>query len=317
MMKNHWIVDSHCDSIITYAGGKYCLNKPYPGGQWDLQRAKQGKIGLQFFACYIEEAYKPERSVSRGLELIEAFHRFVDENSGQVFHILQREDIQKLPDSEKIALLLSIEGGEILGEKIFMLDICYRLGVRALGLTWNQRNAIADGAGEETSSRLTRFGTQVVQRMNDLGMLIDVSHLNEAGFWHVMEISEKPIIASHSCAKKICSHPRNLTDPQLRELARKKGVVGINFAPDFLTEKGRAELKDVLRHIQHIAEVAGVDVIGFGSDFDGINEVPAGLENVGCYPMLVEALDKAGFNPNELAQMAHGNIRRLLLDVLK
>ena len=199
-----------------------------------------------------------------------------------------------------------------------MLDIIYQLGVRALGLTWNQRNALADGVGEEgTQSRLTNFGQEVVLRMNELGMLIDVSHLNEPGFWHVLDLSRDPIVATHSCAKALCNHPRNLTDQQLRALAKHKGVVGVNFYPRFLRETGPATREDVVRHICHIAEVAGVETVGLGSDFDGITEVPKGLEHVGDYSYLIDDLTKVGFSTKEVEQISGRNFMRLLSNVLK
>lgn len=148
-MDNYWVIDGHCDSILDYLDGKRSLTSPQEGGHWDLQRAKEGKVILQFLAAYIESQYKPERGTLRGLELIHAAHRFIQTNSESVFLIRQREDLDRLPSSSKMGCLLSVEGGEVIGSSLFLLDIIYELGVRALGLTWNQRNAIADGAGEK------------------------------------------------------------------------------------------------------------------------------------------------------------------------
>ncbi|MEM5818834.1 MAG: membrane dipeptidase, partial [Desulfitobacterium hafniense] len=222
-MKDVWVIDGHCDSILDFLEGKRSLTTPQEGGHWDIRRAKEGKIMLQFMAAFIESQYKPERGTLRGLELIHAVHRFIQTNGESVVLVRQAEDLRSLAPSQ-VGCLLSIEGGEILGNSLFLLDIIYELGVRALGLTWNQRNAIADGAGELTQSALTQFGEKVIQRMNELGMLIDVSHLNEAGFWHVLKLSSQPILASHSCAYALCPHPRNLTDEQLKALAQNGGV---------------------------------------------------------------------------------------------
>lgn len=316
-MENIWVIDGHCDSLGDYLNGKRTLQNPDEGGHWDLKRAREGKIMIQFLAAYIESEYKPSRSLLRGLELIHAAHRFIKENNTDVFLIKDQKDLLLLPSHEKTALLLSVEGGEILGEDLFMLDLIYELGVRALGLTWNQRNAIADGAGEKTQSRLTRFGERVIDRMNKLGMLIDVSHLNEAGFWHVLELSNQPIVASHSCAYSLCPHPRNLTDDQLRALARNHGVVGVNFFPAFLRQEGEAALSDVVRHICHIAEVAGVETVGIGSDFDGISYTPLGLEHVGKMSELSKALSDVGFTHQEIEQIMYKNFMRLLFSVIK
>lgn len=317
-MRKPNIVDGHCDSLIHYVNGERTLNDPSEGGHWDLDRARLGGVSLQFMAAYIETKYKPTMATWRGLQLIEGAHRFIGEHQDQVFLVQEKLDLEKLPDPARLGVLLSVEGGEIIGENIFMLDIIFKLGVRALGLTWNQRNALADGAGEaDTQSRLTHLGQEVVGRMNKLGMLIDVSHLNEAGFWHVLELSKYPIVASHSCAKTLCDHQRNLSDEQLRALAKQKGVVGVNFYPRFLKETGKVTRQDVVRHIYRIAEVAGVETVGLGSDFDGIDETPEGLGHVGDYPYLLDDLAKIGFSTLEIEQIAGGNFMRLLSNVLK
>ena len=312
------IVDGHCDSLIHFVNGERTLHDPIEGGHWDIQRAKLAGISLQFMAAYIETEYKPAMATWRGLQLIEGAHRFIADHSEQVFLVLGKQDLQQIPDSARMGILLSVEGGEILGENLFMLDIIYKLGVRALGLTWNQRNALGDGIDEnKTRSRLTNLGQEVILNMNRLGVLIDVSHLNEAGFWHVLELSEAPIAATHSCAKALCSHPRNLTDRQLRGLAKHKGVVGVNFYPLFLRETAPATRADVIRHICHIAEVAGVETVGLGSDFDGISEVPEGLEHVGDYDKLLDDLIRVGFTTHEIKQISSQNFMRVLSGVLK
>ncbi|CAA7602488.1 Membrane dipeptidase (Peptidase family M19) [Acididesulfobacillus acetoxydans] len=316
-MNKPYVIDGHCDSIGDYSSERRSL-RGQEGGQWDLERARRGRVGVQFMAAFIESEYKPARATMRGLELIAALHRFVSDNGERVFLIQGRDDLKRIEPESKTGLLLSVEGGEILGESLFLLDIIHRLGVRALGLTWNQRNAIGDGVGEQGSQgRLSHFGERVVRRLNELGMIVDVSHLNEAGFWHVLELSSAPIVASHSCARALCDHPRNLTDGQLKALARNKGVVGLNFCPAFLSDSGRAERRDVVRHISHIAEVAGVDVIGLGSDFDGIAETPDGLENVSTLPLLAEDLERAGFSSQEIGQIYAKNFERLLSNVLR
>lgn len=317
MMSEIWIVDGHCDSLLDYCSGQRSLRAD-DGGQWDLRRARQGKLGLQFMAAYIASEYKPERSLTRGLQLLQAAQRFLLDNSEEVFLIRTEEDLNQLPRSGKLGLLLSVEGGEILGDSLFMLDVIHHLGVRALGLTWNQRNAIGDGAGETNSrSRLTHFGEAVVRRMNELGMLVDVSHLNETGFWHVLEISTQSIVASHSCAAALCPHPRNLSDAQLKGLAENGGLIGINFYPNFLKPSGQARREDVVRHITHIADVAGVDAVGMGSDFDGISEAPEGLESVEKMELLLDDLRLVGFNENEIRKICYGNFMRLLANVIK
>lgn len=315
---NSYIVDGHCDSLIDFVNNKRTLEGPSAGGHWDIERAKRSGVALQFLAAFIETKYKPDRSLQRGLELIEGAHRFIASHLDQVFLIQAKRDLELIPHPSRLGVLLSVEGGEILGEDLFMLDIIFKLGVRALGLTWNQRNALATGIGEvDARHKLTHLGQEVVQRMNELGMMVDVSHLNETGFWHVLDISKAPIAATHSCARALCAHPRNLTDQQLRALGRHKGVVGVNFYPRFLKETGIATRNDVVRHICHIAEVAGVETVGLGSDFDGIEETPEGLGHVGDYNYLRNDLIKAGFSSQEVEQIMGRNFMRLLSDVLK
>lgn len=318
VMKKFYIVDGHCDSLISFVNNDRTLNDSSEGGHWDIQRARHAGVALQFLAAFIETEYKPNRSMQRGLQLIEGAHRFIVNHSDQVFLIQGKLDLEQIPSSDRLGILLSVEGGEILGNDLFILDLIFKLGVRALGLTWNQRNALAAGVGEaDTQLKLSNFGQKVVKHMNKLGMIVDVSHLNEAGFWHVLEVSKDPIAATHSCAKALCAHPRNLTDQQLRALRRHKGIVGVNFYPQFLKETGVATRDDVVRHICHIAEVAGVETVGLGSDFDGIEETPDGLGHVGDYHHLLDDLIKTGFSNSEVEQIMGGNFMRLLSDVLK
>jgi membrane dipeptidase len=313
-----WIADGHCDSLGDFTEGKRDLRGTDGFGHWDLKKAREANIGMQFFTAYIEEEFKPFLAGQRGLQHLEAALRFSDENEEAVFIVKSREDLSGLGKTRRVGLLINVEGGEILGESLFMLSLIFRLGVRSIGLTWNQRNAIADGVGEKGSKGgLTQFGSKVIEKMNDLGMIIDVSHINEAGFWDVISSSRTPVIASHSCAYRLCSHPRNLKDEQLRALAENKGLVGINFCPDFLRASGRATIDDVVNHIRYIAETAGVETVAFGSDFDGIPVTPEGLEDASRYPLLVEKLFAAGFHEKEIIKMCHGNFVRVLNDVLK
>lgn len=317
-MEDLWIADGHCDSLGDFIAGKRDLKNASKMGHWDLVKAKGGKVGLQFLAAYIESEYKPFLAVQRGLEYIETALKFIDENRTDIFLVTNKEDLTRLGAGNSMGILINIEGGEILGEKLFMLDLIHRLGVRSIGLTWNERNAIADGVGESGSKGgLSRFGYQVVSKMNSLGMMVDVSHINEAGFWDVLNHSDKPIIASHSCAKALCNHPRNLNDKQLKGLAEIKGVVGVNFCQDFLNDSGQATIDDVVKHICHIAEVSGIDTVGLGSDYDGIPSTPAGLENASKYPSLIERLKAYGFHDAEIRKICWSNFVRVLKDVLK
>lgn len=188
--------------------------------------------------------------------------------------------------------------------------------MRALTLTWNHRNALADGAGENaTGGGLTKFGKEVVREMERLGMLVDVSHLSDAGFWDVEKLAKKPFIASHSNARAVCAVQRNLTDDQLRAIAAKGGVVGLNFYPNFLAKGEKAGIEDILRHTLHMLDIMGEDHIGFGSDWDGIDNTPHDLLHLGEMPQLLARME-AELGKDILEKIREKNFLRILREVL-
>lgn len=218
----------------------------------------------------------------------------------------------------KAATLLAIEEGGAIDGSLEALRCLYELGVRAMTLTWSNRNDIADGINEEaTGSGLTHFGKQVVAEMNRLGMLVDVSHISTAGFWSVIETSTKPIIATHSNAKSLCSHPRNLNDEQIKALAQNGGLAGITFAGQFLEEDWRnACIESVYKHIDYMLNLIGNDDhIGFGSDFDGISHPPYNIHGVQDYKPLIEYLSKY-YSDETINKITHQNVINLLQKVL-
>ncbi|NQU07320.1 MAG: membrane dipeptidase, partial [Candidatus Abyssubacteria bacterium] len=162
---------------------------------------------------------------------------------------------------------------------------------------------------------LTAFGRETLGEMERLGMIVDVSHLNERTFWQVMEATRKPVVATHSNAFSIRNHPRNLTDSQIKAISERGGFIGLNFCPDFLNSGGEASIRDVVRHARRIAEVGGVGVLAVGSDFDGIYSVPKGLEHIGKMGKLVTALRRAGFSQAEIDAIAHRNFLRVFRKV--
>ena len=199
----------------------------------------------------------------------------------------KRADIDRAIAAGKIAAFLSIEGGEALAGSLGVLRMLYKVGVRSLTLTWNGRNELGDGVGA-SGKGLTAFGRAVVREMNDLGMLVDVSHLSERGFWDAMKVSTQPLIASHANCRALCDHPRNLTDAQIRAVAGQGGVIGVTFVPDFLGGE-TPSVDNVLDHIDHMIAVGGEDCVGLGSDFDGTKELPAGLADCTGLPLLTRA----------------------------
>jgi membrane dipeptidase len=312
------VFDGHCDTILEVMNHKRTLEKKSTFGHLDIPRMKEGGIDVQFFAVFIEDIYKPDRALKRTLQLIDCFYREMEKNQDDILLVTNYNQIEEVNSAGKIAAILSIEGGEALEGDLGVLRILYKLGVRLLTLTWNQRNRIADGIGESrTGSGLTEFGLNVIDEMNDLGMIIDVSHLSETGFWDVVKRSKTPIVASHSNCYTLCPHPRNLKDDQIKALADKEGVIGITFVPNFLTqEKRKTTVKDVVKHIDYLVEKVGVDYVGLGSDFDGTGDLPLGLEGVDKIPNLTEELIDRGYKEKEIEKILGGNFLRAFKDIV-
>lgn len=312
------VVDAHCDTLLPVSRGQKTLTERSAVGHIDLPRLREGGVKVQFFAAYIEPEYKPERALKRVLQLFDVFFLQLEAAAPELVLATSAADIEKAVAAGRVAALLSIEGGEALQGDLGVLRLLYRMGVRSLGLTWNQRNDLADGVGEgRTRGGLTELGRRVVQEMNRLGMLVDVAHLAEAGFWDVCEVAEKPFIASHANAYSLCPHPRNLKDEQIKALAEKGGVMGITFAAGFVdVDENKRNLSRVLDHIEHVVNLVGPDHVGLGSDFDGTRQVAAGLEDVTRLPALTQGLWERGFKRGDIEKILGGNFLRVIKEVI-
>jgi len=312
------VFDGHCDTILEIMNHKRTLGKRASTGHLDIPRMKEGGVDVQFFAVFIEDIYKPDRSLKRTLQLIDCFYKEIEKNQDDISLVTNYNQIEEVNSAGKIAAILSIEGGEALEGDLGVLRVLYKLGFRLLTLTWNQRNQIADGIGESrTGSGLTKFGLKVIDEMNRLGMLIDVSHLSETGFWDVIKRSKAPIVASHSNCYALCPHLRNLKDEQIKALADKGGVIGITFVPNFLTqEKRKTTVGDVVKHIDYLVEKVGVDYIGLGSDFDGTGGLPLGLEGVDKVPNITGELLDRGYKEKDIKKILGENFLRVFKEVV-
>ncbi|MDZ4132081.1 MAG: dipeptidase [Dethiobacteria bacterium] len=250
------------------------------------------------------------------LRLLDSYYQTMQRCPDDLQTIYSATDLTNALNSCKIAALLSVEGGEALEGELAVLRMLFRLGIRSLGLTWNQKNQLATGIGENNPrAGLTTFGRQVIREMNSLGMLIDLAHINLQSFFDVLKISSAPVVVSHANARAICDHPRNLTDDQLRDLRDIDSVIGMSCCPDFV-DPDHATTDKLLDHFVHVANVAGVDHLGIGADFDGIEEVITGLEDVTGLPLIVEGLSKRGFSSEEIDNITHKNFVRVLQKVL-
>ena len=312
------IVDGHCDTVRLFALKRkaYNFKKQNNNGHIDLPRLRAGGVKLQVFALYIEEQHKPVGSLKRSLQLLDLLYKNIEHCRKDIAFICNRSDLDELENNNKVGALICIEGGEALEGEATVLRMLFRLGVRGLGLTWNQENQLAVGVGNGVGGRgLSAIGRKVIREMNELGMLVDLAHINEKGFYEALETSSKPVIVSHANSRKLCNHQRNLSDQQLKSLAAAGGVIGLSFCPDFVDEK-RATVERLLDHFVHVGAVAGVDHLGFGSDFDGIEDVIPGLEDASALPGLVEGLSRRGFNHEEIEKITAKNFLRVFAENL-
>ncbi|QOR36534.1 dipeptidase [Clostridium sp. 'deep sea'] len=326
---NSFVIDTHCDTLMKVCNSwnartrkmnnldaPYDLSKDYDSLHLNIPKMKTGGHNLQFFAVYLEPQYKPFGSLKRTLQGFDAFYEMI-ENNPEVMLVKSYEDALKAQKANSLAGLLSIEGGEALEGDLSVLRMLYKLGLRCIGLTWNQRNRIAEGVGDCVSGGgLTVFGRELIKEMNRLGVIVDVSHLSEPGFWDVIKYSSKSIIASHSNAKAVCDHARNLTDEQIKALAKNGGVMGMNFCRAFVKSGDTVTIEHMLDHIDHIINLVGPNHIGIGSDFDGIAAAPDGLENVTKFPNLTEGLIRRGHSDETIKKLLGENYLRVMKNTL-
>lgn len=329
----------------------------------NLAKLKAGGVGGLFFSIWVAKEYvQGNHSANRALQLIQSVRRGVVENHPKDFMLAGSvKDIEDARKQGKIAALMGIEGGHAIEDSLRILDDFYDLGVRYMTLTHTNTNNWADSSGDITRTDvqhhngLTPFGKDVVREMNRIGMMVDISHVSDKTFWDALETSRAPIIASHSDARALANAPRNMTDDMIVALAKKGGVVQINFNCGFLSQRYRDEvaaksaqtaarlkqatagkhlgeletdqlegriiaeegvkpatLGDVVAHIDHIKKVAGVDAIGIGTDFNGVECVPQGLEDVSKFPNLTKALQAKGYTEADISKIYSGNLLRVM-----
>lgn len=315
-----FICDCHCDTLTELYKKQTSL---YSNDQhFDIKRQIELGGGLQFCAIFVPtHEFRYYGGLRYTLCLLDKYRQEIKKMQADgidVLPVLTKEDAADVLN-HKAATLLAIEEGGAIDGSLEALRCLYDLGVRAMTLTWSNRNDIADGINEAaTGGGLTVFGRQVVQEMNKLGMLVDVSHIAPAGFWDVIEISSKPIIATHSNAKSLCSHPRNLDDKQIAAINENDGLIGITFAGQFLEEDyNDACIDSVYRHIDYMLNLMGNDEhIGFGSDFDGISHPPYNIKGVQDYRPLIEYLQSKNYSDETIAKITHHNVLNLLQKVL-
>ncbi len=289
------VIDTHCDALLKLQQGmRQGLTLNYRNEQTietNLNRLRQGNVKVQFFAIFIDPEIPSDEKWQHALEQIDLFYSEIIAKNSDIKQIKNWEDIAKLNENE-IGAVLTLEGADAFGNSLVKLRHLYRMGVMSIGLTWNNANLCADGAGEPRGSGLTLLGKEVVKLNNENQILTDVSHLSVKSFWDVMDLADYPF-ASHSNARAICDHPRNLANDQIEAMFNKNGLIQLVFNPPFINEqKQTATISDLITHIDHLCALGGEKQIGFGSDFDGITSFVKDLENASKYPVLINELLK-------------------------
>ena len=279
----------------------------------DIPRLRQGGVGGQFWSVYVPATLQGGAAVRATLEQIDVVHRMVRKYPDTFELATTAADVERIFKAGKIASLIGMEGGHAIDDSLATLRMLHAAGARYMTLTHSANVRWADsGTDKPRLGGLSRFGEEVVREMNRLGMLVDLSHTSPETMRDTIAVSEAPIVFSHSDARALNDHGRNVPDEVLRLLPKNGGVVMVTFVPGFLVRGGQATLADVANHMDHVRKVAGADHVGIGSDFDGIQAVPAGLEDVSKYPALTAELLRRGWPEQDVRKALGLNILRVM-----
>lgn len=313
-------IDLHCDTLYRL----YTKEGTLPDetlwqnrGHIDLHRLHQSGALAQFFACFIDRGRTPISGshYDDALQMINLLKENANEHD-EVSCAFSFKDYTKNKADGKLSCFLTVEEGGILENDMSRLYALYEEGIRLITLTWNYENELGfpHNMSSQSGTGLKPFGLEVIGEMERLGMLIDVSHLSDAGFEDVYQNTRKPFVASHSCCRALCGHSRNLTDRMIRMIGERQGLVGVNFYGTFLQDSGICSAEVIAEHLRHIVNVGGIDIAALGSDFDGMS---CEMELAGCQdmPLLLPALEKAGFTSGEIDAICYKNAERVLKNI--
>jgi membrane dipeptidase len=327
------------------------IGRPVKGVHTDLPRLREGGVGAQFWAAYVPVSTRKDHSAIRmTLEQIDVIHRMVKAYPHDLEFARTADDIVRIRKAGKIASLIGVEGGHSIDDSLGVLRCYYDLGVRYMTLTHSENTDWADSATDTPKANgLTPFGEEVVLEMNRLGMMVDISHVSADAMRHVLRVTRAPVIFSHSSAFAKAEHPRNVPDDVLQQMPKNGGLVMVNFYSGFIVPEAarlrkrmfevardlkakypdekefqaaldqyrkdnpipRGSIRDVVDHIEHVIKVAGIDHVGLGSDFDGIDSTPEGLEDVSKYPYITQELLNRGYKPEQIRKVLGDNFMRV------
>jgi len=310
------VIDLHADTLYKKLFSQttqfICGKSPF--FHFSKEKMQEGGLDLQVLALFVPTEVI-NLSVEITMKMIALAYKMRDSEGFQL--IKNKKDLQELQNNDNLGIMLSIEGGIILENNIELLQLFYDLGVRSFGLVWSRKNNYAQGVPFQTEG-VSEEGKLLIEELDNLGIIIDVSHLNKKGFSDVVNLTNNPFIASHSNCYSLCSSMRNLTDDQLESIQSVEGVIGINFNPGFLNNTpDNASITDVIEHIDYITNKIGSNHVGMGSDFDGIIRVPFGLEDVSKIKNIPKLLSERGYSQKDIKNIMGGNFQRIISKIWK
>jgi membrane dipeptidase len=355
------LIDTHNDVLSSASMKGLDFTSDLKGKTYsDLDRLRKGGVDVQVFAIFCNETFGKGTAFSYANREIDSLYAIVSRSRDKMMMVNDLSSIKKAVKLKKLGAMMGVEGGHMIEDDLSKLDSFYKRGVRYMTLTWNNSTSWASSARDETlhpdsqHNGLNDFGRQVVARMNELGMLVDLSHVGEKTFYDAISVSKKPVLVSHSCVYALCHHFRNLKDEQIRAVAKNGGVIDINFYSGFvdsnfvhkmadMRKAHQSQVDSLLRvkwpeysisewltarypveaaslrptiqqladHIDYVAKMVGVDYVGIGSDFDGIESSPRELDDVTCYPLITKELVSRGYTANEIKKILGGNFIRV------
>ena len=310
------IIDGHTDAILDVHHGRRDFFERGSNGHVDLPRLKEGGVGAVALALFTTDDHVAD-ATAHTRALLETFERLVTAGRGLV-HARSASDIERSAADGTVAAFATIEGGEAIGTSIDTLHEFRDGGVVLMTLTWNRRNAIARGVHGDGDDGLSDFGRDVVREMERIGMIVDVSHLSDRAFSDVLAAVTRPVVASHSNLRAICDHPRNLTDDQMRAIAERGGLVGLTFAGLFVDPKPeKVTIERVFEHLDRMIDLAGIDHVGIGTDFDGFAD-SYGLVMPDCtgLPLIARGMVDRGYSSDDVEKVMGRNWLRVIRDIV-
>ena len=346
------VVDSHIDLPTRILEEGVDIGKRLPDGHTDIPRMKEGGLDVPFLAIYVSKDYAEKGGARRALDMMDALFRQLDRYSDRIELAHSVSDIYRILGQGKIAACMGLEGGHALEDSFGVLRMFHRLGIRYVTLTHSNTNHWADSSTDQPKwNGLNKLGEEMVREMNRIGMIVDISHVSDSTFWDVLRVSRAPVIASHSSCRAICNMPRNMSDEMIKALAAHGGVIDIAFGSSFVSRSWgervnkiltdirdkyagdfsmwgkmwdemqkknplpNATVEELVDHIEHVIQIAGVDYVGLGSDFDGVSTLPVGMEDVSKLPRITYELLKRGYTEKDIRKILGGNFLRVYSEV--